>query len=92
MVDRYKLEEAIYQSDMSNDLEIAFERYCDGPFMSEDEGANMLMALWQISKLRHWKLEDTFCREFKLDHYCDDPEVLALRDKIEKSKLKENVE
>ncbi len=92
MVNRFKLEDVIYQSDMTPDLEIAFERYCDGPFMSEDEGANMLMALWQISKLRQWKLFDTFCREFKLDHYCDDPEVLALRDKIEKAKLKEDVE
>lgn len=92
MVDRFKLEDAIYQSDMSYDLKAAFERHCDGDVMSQDSIDNMLMGLWQVSLLRQWKLEDTFCREFKLDHYCDDPEVLALRDKIEKSKLKENVE
>ena len=68
-MDRFKLEDAIYYADMSRDLEIAFERYCDGPFMSEDEGANMLMSLWQISKLRQWKLWDTFIREHKLDKY-----------------------
>lgn len=91
-VDRFKLEDAIYYADMSRDLEIAFERYCDGPFMSEDEGSNLLMALWQISKLRQWKLEDTFKREFELDEYCTDPEVLALREKIENGRVKENVE
>ncbi len=94
MVNRFKLEDVIYQSDMTPDLEIAFERYCDGPFMSEDDGANLLMALWQISKLRHWKLLDTFCREFELDQYCQDPEVLALRERVgmKDGKLKEDVE
>lgn len=91
-MDRFKLEDAIYYADMSRDLEISFERYCDGPFMSEDDGANLLMALWQISKLRQWKLEDTFKREFELDEYCTDPEVLALREKIENGRVKENVE
>lgn len=91
-VDRFKLEDAIYYADMTRDLEIAFERYCDGPFMSEDDGANLLMALWQISKLRQWKLEDTFKREFELDEYCKNPEVLALREKIENGRVKENVE
>jgi hypothetical protein len=81
-MDRFKLEDAIYQSDMTQDLEIAFERYCDGPFMSEDEGANMLMSLWQMSKLRQWKLEDTFKREFELDEYCTDPDVIKLRESV----------
>jgi hypothetical protein len=94
MVDRFKLEEAIYELSMTNDLKTAFERHCDGGVMSQDDVDNMLMGLWQVSLLRQWKLEDTFCREFKLDQYCDDPQVLAAREAFEKAqaKLKEDVE
>lgn len=91
-MDRFDLEQAIYDSDMTTDLDIAFQRYCDGQVMSEDEVANMLMGLWSVSKLRHWKLHDVFCRVFELDGYCTDPEVLALRERLERSRLKENVE
>ena len=67
--DRFKLEQAIYDADITRDLEITFERFCDGPIMSEDDGVNTVMALWQISKLRQWKLWDTYTREFELDNY-----------------------
>jgi hypothetical protein len=94
MVNRFKLEDVIYQSDMSHDLKSAFERHCDGDVMSRDAVDNMLMGLWQLAELRHWKLLDTFCREFELDQYCQDPEVLALRERvnIKDGKLKEDVE
>lgn len=83
-MNRFKLEDAIYYSDMSSDLEIAFQMHCDGAHMSQDDVDNMLMALWQISKLRQWKLEDTFKREFELDEYCTDPDVLKLRESVKK--------
>ena len=91
-VDRFDLEQAIFAADMTNDLDIAFQRHCDGPVMSQDEVDNMLMGLWQVSKLRQWKLWEVYCQTFKLDHYCDDPEVLALRERIKAGTLKENVE
>lgn len=94
-MNRFNLEDAIYYADMSRDLETAFQMHCDGAHMSQDDVDNLLMALWQVSKLRQWKLEDTFKREFELDEYCTDPDVLALREKMEQFRtgtLKENVE
>lgn len=85
-MDRFDLEQAIFDADMTNDLKIAFERHCDGQPMSQDEVDNMLMALWQMSALRQWKLWDVFCRVFELDEYTTDPDVLALRKKIEEDK------
>jgi hypothetical protein len=92
MTNRFNIEQAILDADMTADLKAAFERHCDGPFMSHDEVDNLLMALWQMSELRHWKLWDTFCREFELDQYCQNPEAIALREQIEAGKLKEDVE
>ncbi len=92
MSDRFKIEQAIMDADMTTDLKAAFERHCDGSVMTHDEVDNMLMALWQMSELRHWKIWDTFCREFELDQYCQDPEVLALRERIDAGTVKENVE
>ena len=91
MSDRFDLEQAIYDADMSTELKTAFERHCDGPVMSQDQIDNMLMALWQMAELKHWKLFDTFCRIYKLDQYCDNPEVRAAREELV-AKLKENVE
>ena len=91
-MDRFDLEQAIYDADMTNDLDIAFQRHGDGPVMSEDEISNMLMALWQMSQLRQWKLWDVYKRVYELDEYCTDPEVLALREKIRNGRVKENVE
>jgi len=91
-MDRFDLEQAIYDADMTTDLSTAFERHCDGGVMGQDDVDNMLMGLWQVSQLRHWKLQDTFKRAYGLDEYCTDPEVLALRERLEKSRLKENVE
>ena len=68
-MDRFKLEEAIYNSSMANDLKAAFERHCDGPAMTQDEIDNMLMGLWQLAELRYWKLWDTFVYQFELDQY-----------------------
>jgi len=92
MTDRFDLEQAIYDADMSSDLKAAFERVCDGPAMNQDQLDNMLMGLWQVAELRHWKLMDMFCQTFKLNEYCDDPEVLALRERVKAGTLKENVE
>jgi hypothetical protein len=82
VTDRFKLEEAILQADMTNDLKLLFERHCDGPVMTQDEVDNMLMAVWHMSKLRWDMLWDVYLREFELDQYCQDPEVLALRDRV----------
>ena len=68
-MDRFDLEQAIMQADMSSDLDAAFQRHCDGPPMGQDQVDNMLMALWQISELRQWKLWDTFCRVYQVDQY-----------------------
>jgi hypothetical protein len=67
--DRFDLEQAIMEADMTADLDAAFKRHCDGSPMGQDEVDNMLMALWQICKLRQWKLWDTFCRVYELDQY-----------------------
>ena len=91
-MNRFDLEQAIYDADMTNDLDIAFQRHSDGPVMTEDEISNMLMALWQMSQLRQWKLWDVYKRVYELDEYCTDPEVLALREKIRNGRVKENVE
>lgn len=69
MTDRFELEQAIMEADMSKDLEIAFARHGDGPVMTEDEVSNMLMALWQVSALRQWHLWEVFCKTFKVDTY-----------------------
>lgn len=88
-MDRFDLEQAIFDADMTTDLKTAFERHCDGQPMSQDEVDNLLMGLWQVSQMRQWKLWDVFCRVFELDEYCTDPDVLALRKKIEEDKHKE---
>jgi hypothetical protein len=82
-MDRFDLEQAIFDADMTNDLKTAFERHCDGSVMSQDEVDNMLMALWQMSALRQWKLWDVFCRVFELDEYSKNPEVQALRERYD---------
>jgi hypothetical protein len=69
MTDRFELEQAIMESDMTNDLKTAFERHCDGQPMSQDEVDNLLMGLWQVSQMRQWKLWDTFTRVYQLDDY-----------------------
>jgi len=68
-MDRFDLEQAIYEADMTADLKAAFERHCDGQPMSQDEVDNMLMALWQVSALRQWKLWEVFCKMHQVDHY-----------------------
>ena len=68
-MDRFDLEQAIYDADMTKDLKAAFELQCDGPPMTQDELSNLLMGLWQVSAMRQWKLWDTFCRVHQLDQY-----------------------
>ena len=81
MVDRFKLEQAIYDADMTTDLRTAFERHCDGPVMAQDDVDNMLMGLWQVSLLRQWRLWDTYTREFELDQY------RSMKEDVEGAKL-----
>ena len=68
-MDRFDLEQAIFDADMTADLKAAFERHCDGSPMSQDDVDNMLMGLWQVCQLRQWKLWDTFCRVEQVDQY-----------------------
>ena len=59
MSDRFDLEQAILRSDLDQDLNLLFERYCDGPVMSEDDMSNALLGLITINRLRHdhlWKV------------------------------------
>lgn len=68
-MDRFDLEQAIFDADMTADLKMAFERHCDGQPMSQDEVDNLLMGLWQVSQMRQWKLWDVFTRTYELDQY-----------------------
>lgn len=68
-MDRFDLEQAIFEADMTADLKAAFERHCDGQAMTQDEVDNLLMGLWQVSALRQWKLWEVFCKTYQVDHY-----------------------
>ena len=68
-MNRFDLEQAIFEADMTADLDAALQRHCGGLPMDQDEVDNMLMGLWQISKLRQWKLWDTFCHVYQVDQY-----------------------
>ena len=68
-MDRFDLEQAIFDADMTTDLKTAFERHCDGSPMSQDEVDNLLMSLWQVSQMRQWKLWDVFCRVNQVDQH-----------------------
>ena len=67
--DRFKLEDAIYKVDMSDDIGMLMKQYLDGPKMTEDQLANHLMGLEYMAKLRWQNLFDVFTEQFKLDVY-----------------------
>lgn len=69
--DRFKLEDAIYKTDMSEDIGMLMKQYLDGPKMTEDQLANHLMGLEYMAKLRWQNLFDVFTEQFKLDSYAD---------------------
>ena len=88
------LEDAIYLAwRTSDDLDLFFKHHGDHPRpMTEDEVSNMIYGIKQIHDMRMEKLFEVFRRVHKLDEYCDDPDKLAVRerlfDAIEKSQKK----
>jgi hypothetical protein len=60
MSDRFDLEQAILKADMEGDLNLLFERVCNGPELSQDDMANALLGLITINALRHEKLWNIF--------------------------------
>jgi hypothetical protein len=60
MSDRFDLEQAILRADMEGDLNLLFERTCNGPPMSEDDLANALLGLITLNALRQEKLWSIF--------------------------------
>jgi hypothetical protein len=60
MSDRFDLEQAILRADIEADLNLLFDRVCNGPPMSEDDMANALLGLITINSLRHEKLWNIF--------------------------------
>ena len=60
MTDRFDLEQAILWADMDRDLNLLFDRVCNGPELSQDDMANALLGLITLNGLRHEKLWDIF--------------------------------
>jgi hypothetical protein len=60
MSDRFDLEQAILRADMESDLNLLFDRVCNGPELSQDDMANALLGLITINALRHEKLWNIF--------------------------------
>ena len=60
MSDRFDLEQAILWADMDRDLNLLFDRVCNGPELSQDDMANALLGLITLNGLRHEKLWDIF--------------------------------
>jgi hypothetical protein len=60
MTDRFDLEQAILWADMDRDLNLLFDRVCNGPELSQDDMANALLGLITLNGLRHEKLWNIF--------------------------------
>ena len=60
MTDRFDLEQAILWADMDRDLNLLFDRVCNGPELSQDDMANALLGLITLNSLRHEKLWNIF--------------------------------
>lgn len=60
MTDRFDLEQAILRSDLDQDLNLLFDRVCNGPELSQDDIANALLGLITLNGLRHEKLWNIF--------------------------------
>jgi len=73
MSDRFDLEQAILRADLEADLNLLFDRVCNGPRLSLDDMANALLGLITLNALRHeklWNIFEDLChqRKFK-DQY-----------------------
>lgn len=81
---RIDLEDAIYVAwQTCEDLDLFFKYHGDHPIpMTEDEVSNMIYGIKQIHNMRMEKLYTAFCKEFKLNEYCTDPEVLEARKRL----------
>jgi len=60
MSDRFDLEQAILRADMEADLNLLFDRVCNGPRLSLDDMANALLGLITLNALRQEKLWNIF--------------------------------
>jgi hypothetical protein len=66
MTDRFDLEQAILWADMDRDLNLLFDRVCNGPELSQDEMANALLGLITLNGLRHerlWNIFEDMCHQ-----------------------------
>jgi hypothetical protein len=82
-LNKYNLEDAIYVAQQTTrDLELFYEYSGDADYpMTEDELANTILGLVMLSKMRDWKLWDSYIRHEKLDKYAP-PEKLAYREAL----------
>jgi hypothetical protein len=78
------LEDAIYLAwRTSDDLDLFFKHHGDHPKpMTEDEVSNMIYGIKQIHDMRMEQLYTMYCKEFKLNEYCTDPEILKARKRL----------
>ena len=66
MTDRFDLEQAILWADMDRDLNLLFDRVCNGPELSQDDMANALLGLITLNGLRHerlWNIFEDMCHQ-----------------------------
>lgn len=87
----YDLEDAIMKAwQTSDDLNLFFKHHGDHPKpMTEDEVSNMILGIKNLHDMRMDSLFDIYKKHFKLDEYCEDPEVLALRERVLGNKAEE---
>lgn len=87
----YDLEDAILKAwQTSDDLNMFFKHHGDHPRpMSEDEVGNMILGIKNIHDMRMEALFEAYKKHFKLDEYCEDPETLALREKMFGNRVEE---
>jgi hypothetical protein len=87
----YDLEDAIMKAwQTSDDLNMFFKHHGDHPKpMTEDEVSNMILGIKNLHDMRMESLFDIYKKHFKLDEYCEDPEVIALRERVLGNKVEE---
>jgi hypothetical protein len=87
----YDLEDAIMKAwQTSDDLNMFFKHHGDNPKpMTEDEVSNMILGIKNLHDMRMESLFDLYKKHFKLDEYCEDPEVIALRKRVLGNKVEE---
>jgi hypothetical protein len=87
----YDLEDAIMKVwQTSDDLNMFFKHHGDHPKpMTEDEVSNMILGIKNLHDMRMEFLFDLYKKHFKLDEYCEDPEVIALRERVLGNKVEE---